>query len=93
MPVTVLDPTYEEAPRASALAPRIYSPAGATIGIISNGKAGTVRFFDHLERLLREQWKVADVIRRTKGNYSAPADRPLIDEAATWQVMFAGIGD
>ena len=36
---------------------------------------------------------MAEVVRRTKANYSAPAEPDLIDEAAEWEVMFAGVGD
>jgi hypothetical protein len=43
--------------------------------------------------MLREQWGVAEVVRRTKTNYSAPAEAALIEEAAGWAVMFAGVGD
>jgi hypothetical protein len=63
------------------------------VGFISNGKAGTVAFFDHVERLLRAEWGVANVVRRTKTNFSAPAAPELIDEAASWAVLFAGVGD
>ena len=91
--VTVLDPSFEEAPETFALPPRPPHLRGATVGIISNGKAATRPFFDHLERLVREEWGVAEVVRRTKSNYSAPAEAPLVDEAAGWAVMFAGVGD
>ncbi len=89
----VLDPSYEEQPAAAVLPPRPRSLAGATVGFISNGKASTRPYFDHLERLLREEWHVAEVVRRTKSNYSAPAETELIDEAATWAALFAGVGD
>ena len=91
--ITVLDPTFEDLPEAFAPARRPASLRGAVVGVISNGKANTRPFFDHLERLLREQWGVAEVVRRTKGNYSAPAEAELISEAARWAVMFAGVGD
>ena len=91
--IEVLDPSYEQEHEAWAPAPRPATLAGATVGFISNGKAGTRPFFDHLERILREEWAVADVVRRTKTNYSAPAEAALIDEAAHWQVVFAGVGD
>ena len=89
----ILDPTYEEQPEDAATAPRPSSLRGATVGFISNGKAATRPFFDHLERLLREEWGVAEVVRRTKANYSAPAEDELMDEAAEWAAMFAGVGD
>lgn len=91
--VTVLNPTFEESAEPFVLAARPTSLAGATVGIVSNGKANTRPFFDHLERLLRTEWGVADVVRLTKPNYSAPAASDMIAEAAAWQVMFAGIGD
>jgi hypothetical protein len=93
MDTTILDPTYEERPRPALLPVRPSSLRGATVGVISNGKAGTRPFFDHLERLLREDWGVDRVVRRTKSNYSAPAETELIDEAAGWAAVFAGVGD
>jgi hypothetical protein len=91
--VTVLDPSFDEDAVAFELPDRPVSLVGATVGIISNGKANTRPFFDHLARLLREEWGVAEVVLRTKSNYSAPAERGLIDEAARWAVLFAGVGD
>jgi hypothetical protein len=93
MPIEVLDPTNEEAPEAVELAARLATLEGATVGLLSNGKAGTARLFDHIEALLRDRYGVAEVVRRTKGNYSAPAEVELMDEAATWAAMFAGTGD
>jgi hypothetical protein len=91
--VLILDPTYEERAAARTLAARPGSLRGAKVGFVSNGKAGTRPFFDHLERLLVEQWGVAEVVRTTKSNYSAPAEADLIAQAAGWTAMFAGVGD
>ena len=88
-----LDPSYEELPRATVLPARPVSLRGATVGVISNGKAGTRAYFDHLEHMLRDEWGVADVVRLTKSNYSAPAETELIEVAAGWAAMFAGVGD
>lgn len=93
MGFTVLDPSFEEQAAPFELARRPSTLRGGTVGFISNGKINTRPFFDHLERLLREEWGVADVVRRTKHNMSAPAQQELIDEAAGWQAMFAGVGD
>jgi hypothetical protein len=93
MAIEVLDPTIEEAPQPVTLAARLTTLEGATVGLLSNGKAGTAGLFDHMERLLRERYGVASVVRRTKGNYSAPAEVELMDEAASWSAMFAGTGD
>jgi hypothetical protein len=93
MVLQVLDPTNETAPPLGRMAPRLASLAGATVGIISNGKEGTRGFFAHLDRMLREEFGVAEVIRRAKSNYSAPADRDIVDEIARWQAVMTGIGD
>jgi len=75
------------------LAPRVASLAGKTVGFISNGKEGTTGFFAHLERMLREELGVSEVIRRVKSNYSAPADPDIVDELRRWHAVVTGIGD
>ncbi len=62
MVLQVLDPTNETAPPVGQLAPRLTSLAGKTVGFISNGKEGTTGFFAHLDRMLREEFRVAEVI-------------------------------
>jgi hypothetical protein len=74
-------------------APRLQSLKGKTVGIISNGKEGTVGFFAHVDRLLRERYQVAEVILRTKSNYSAPAEDEIIDDAKSWDLAITGLGD
>ena len=93
MVLQVLDPTNEIAPPVGKRAPRLTSLAGKTVGFISNGKEGTTGFFAHLDRMLREQLGVAEVIRRVKSNYSAPADPDIVDELRRWQAVVTGIGD
>lgn len=89
----VLDPTNETAPPLGQPAPRLLSLAGKTVGFISNGKEGTKGFFAHLDRMMREQLGVADVVLRTKSNFSAPADAYIVDEIARWHAVVTGIGD
>ena len=93
MPLRVLDPTNEHAPPLGRPAPRVPSLAGKVVGFISNGKEGTKGFFAHLDRLLHDEFTVANVILRTKSNYSAPADRDIVDEIARWHAVVTGIGD
>lgn len=93
MSIEILDPTHEGASLDFALAARLTALKGARIGIISNGKFGTKPFFDAIERDLIDNYGVADVIRRTKGNYSAPAEAELLREAEQWDALIAGIGD
>lgn len=93
MALEVLDPTNEAVAPLGQEARRPSSLTGATVGFISNGKEGTKGFFAHLERLLRDQFGVAQVITRVKSNYSAPADGYIVGEVANWNMVVTGIGD
>ena len=89
----VLDPTYEEAAAGFTLPPRLEDLRGTTVGIISNGKEGTSHFFAHLERVLRTDHGVAEVVQRVKGSLSAPAGPDIMNESSAWDAAIAGVGD
>jgi hypothetical protein len=93
MIIRVLDPTHELKAPGVQPAVRPTSLEGKTVGFISNGKEGTKSYFAQLERMLREELGVADVIWRTKSNYSAPADAHILDEARRWHAVVTGVGD
>ena len=93
MIIRVLDPTNEKAAPLGQLAPRLDTLAGKTVGFISNGKEGTKGFFRHLELILKDDYGVANVVLRTKSNYSAPADKHIADEIKTWDAVVSGLGD
>ncbi len=93
MTIEILDPTHEGESPDFAPASRLPSLDGATIGIISNGKKGTKHFFDALAREFVEIYGVAKIVRRTKSNYSAPADAEFMEEAKRWHALVAGVGD
>jgi hypothetical protein len=91
--IRVLDPTNEMKSAGAQLAPRLPSLTGMTVGFISNGKEGTKGYFAHLDRMLRKEFSVADVVWRTKSNFSAPADKYIIDEISRWHAVVTGVGD
>jgi hypothetical protein len=93
MIVRVLDPTNEMRETGGRPAARLSSLTGKTIGFISNGKHGTKRYFTELERMMREDLGVAQVMWRTKSNYSAPADADIIGEIPNWDAVVTGVGD
>jgi hypothetical protein len=74
-------------------APRPASLQGKTVGFISNAKEGTKGYFTQLDRMLREDLGVADVVWRIKSNYSAPADAHIVNEIKDWHAVFTGVGD
>jgi hypothetical protein len=91
--IRVLDPTNELKAAGVAAAPRPASLKGKTVGFISNGKEGTKAYFAHVERMLRDELGVAEVVWRTKSNYSAPADKHIVDEISRWHAVVTGVGD
>jgi hypothetical protein len=93
MTLRVLDPTNEARTTTAQPAARLASLRGKTVGFISNGKEGTKGYFAHLERLFRAEQGVADVVWRTKSNYSAPADTHILDEIKRWHAVVTGVGD
>lgn len=93
MSIEFLDPTHESAAARFALAPRLTSLKGTTLAIVSNGKKGTKPFFDAMQKEFVERHGVAEVLRLTKANYSAPAEPGLLSNAARWHVLVTGVGD
>jgi len=93
MPLRVFDPTNEMKTAGTKLAPRPASLRGKTVGIITNAKEGTKGYFSHLDRMLREELGVANVVWRQKSNYSAPADAHIVAEIKDWNAVITGVGD
>ena len=93
MILRVFDPTNERKAAGGKAAPRSASLKAKTIGLISNGKEGTAGYFAHLDRMLREEFDVANIVFRRKSNYSAPADAHIVDEIKNWQAVVTGVGD
>lgn len=93
MPIEVLDPTYDESGEPFVQSARLTSLAGITVGVVSNGKQGTTRFFDAFADRLTTAHGVAKVERLVKPNYSAPAGDEIMDATATWNALVSGIGD
>lgn len=89
----LLDPSHEQRGVGGEPAPRLDTLKGKRIGVISNGKQGTRPFFDHMERILRDRYEVAEVVRRTKRNYSAPCEDEVMSEAMGWDAILSGVGD
>jgi hypothetical protein len=89
----VLDPRLEAEGEALTLAPPLATLAGATIGLLDNGKIGTASFFDHVERLLASRFGVREFIRRRKPDSSRPAPTELLGELAGADAVLSAVGD
>jgi hypothetical protein len=81
--VTLLDPSAEDVPEEHALAARLPSLEGTTIGLVDNTKHNSDRFLRDVEALLRDQYGVSQVVYRRKANANTPAPPDLIDQVAS----------
>lgn len=93
MSIEFLDPTHESEAAGFTAAPRLDSLRGRVVAVISNGKKGTVPFFDAYAQGLVKTYGVAEVVRITKSNFSTPVESELLSDAARWHALVAGVGD
>jgi len=69
----ILDPTLRTSvPTASSPAPRPLTLAGATVGLLANGKSNGMALLDHIAEILRARHGVGEIVRVAKTNASAP---------------------
>ena len=94
--IRILDPTLRSpaTPVALPRAPRPRRLAGATIGLLANGKSIGMALLDQVAVRLRERHQIGDVVRVAKTNASAPVtegDAELL--AGRCAVVITAIGD
>ncbi len=73
MGTVLLDPTSRVDQSPKAFATRLDTLSGTTIGLLDINKAKGAFFLDRLEEILREQYGVTEVLRRTKLTPGRPA--------------------
>tara|TARA_B100001013_G_scaffold237443_1_gene146216 strand:- start:124 stop:408 length:285 start_codon:yes stop_codon:yes gene_type:complete len=73
MGTLLLDPTSQPEQQNKAFAVRLDTLSDKTIGLLDINKAKGVFFLDRLEEILREQYGVKEVLRRTKLTPGRPA--------------------
>jgi hypothetical protein len=93
MMLRVLDPRLSAEGEAVRLAAPLASLDGALVGLLDNAKIGTARFYDYLESMLRERYRVREVIRRRKPDSSRPVTPELLGELSAADAIVSGIGD
>ena len=72
--IRILDPTLRATPpRAAARARRPVRLDGATLGLLANGKTHGMAFLDRVAEHLTARHGIAEIVRVTKANASAPA--------------------
>lgn len=91
---TILVNPLDETKRAQAkIAPRLDSLAGKRIGLLDISKPGGNFFLDHLERLLKERFNVAQVVRKMKPTFTKPAPNAVIEELSQCDAVIEALAD
>lgn len=78
MPTILINPLNETQREQRHAAPRLDRLAGKTVGLLDISKPGGNYFLDHIERLLKEQFGVAQVVRAMKPTFTKPAPDKVI---------------
>ena len=95
MPTTIVNP-LDETPRVLAKpAPRLASLTGKTIGLLDISKPGGSVFLDQLERLLKQRYGVAEIVRASKPTFTKPAPGSVIERllAAKCDAVIEALAD
>jgi hypothetical protein len=94
VPITVLNPTAAPMVREFRRAPRLATIEGATIALLNNSKANADVFLDELAGVLRERYRVGEVLFAGKSSSSKIAPSALLDDLAVRaHGIITGIGD
>lgn len=78
MAVTLVNPMNEAAREAALPAPRLKTLAGAKVALLDISKPGGDVFLNHLEKLLRERYGVAEILRARKPTFTKPAPESIL---------------
>ena len=92
----ILEPTLRTAapPASASPAARPARLAGATIGLLANGKSNGMALLDRIAEILREGHGIGDVVRVAKTNASAPVrDEDAERLAKRCAAVITAIGD
>ena len=93
MPVTLVNPINEGTPKAAAAPKRIDQLRGRTIALLDISKPGGSVFLDHLERLLKERYGVARIVREMKPTFSKPAPARVIEKIRSADAVIEALAD
>lgn len=95
MPTVLINPLNETQREPRAAAPKLDTLRGKTIGLLDISKPGGNYFLDHVERLLKEQFGVANVVRAMKPTFTKPAPAEVIEQlvAARCDAVIEALAD
>jgi hypothetical protein len=93
MPITLVNPMNETGLEAAAPAARLAGLGGKTIALLDISKPGGSLFLDRIERLLKERYRVANVMREMKPTFAKPAPPGVIEKIRSADAVIEGLAD
>jgi hypothetical protein len=93
MPVTLVHPGNESVPLAAPPPARLPSLSGKKIGLLDISKPGGSFFLDRLERILREHYGVAEVVRARKPTFAKNAPSQVIEQLRGMDAVIEALAD
>ena len=89
----MLDPRGSVSLKDRPLMPRLDSLEGKVVGIIDNGQANSTTMFQELAKLLKEKYRPAEVLFKTKPTHMQGAPRPIMEEfVSRCDAVITGLG-
>ena len=86
METILVSPLDENVSAPRNAAPRLDTLAGRVVGLLDISKPGGSIFLDRLERLLKERYGVARVVRETKPTFTKPAPPEVLERLVAARV-------
>jgi hypothetical protein len=78
--ILLLDPTAEDEPEQSALTSRLSSLQGKRVGLLDNTHRNVDIYMEEAERILKEEYGVAEVVYLRKANANSAAAPAILKE-------------
>jgi hypothetical protein len=89
----MLDPRAASNPGDRPLVPGLETLEGKVIGIIDNGQSNSTTMFQELANLLREKYRPAEVLFKTKPTHMQGAPKPILEEfISRCDAVITGLG-
>ena len=93
MPVTLVHPGNEIRPQTSPTPARLPSLSGKKIGLLDISKPGGSIFLDRLEKILRERYGAAEVLRARKPTFARNAPPQVIAQLRSMDAVIEALAD
>lgn len=93
MPTVIVNPMNENQQTRVAAPPRLKTLAKKTVGLLDISKPGGSVFLDRIERLLKERYGVARVVREVKPTFTKRAPGELIEKLRGVDAVIEALAD